>query len=322
MCRVPLIFPITSPSWAHSIWRPGEEEFLESHPKDIFTSNVEEASVIWCRPVAELLSDSVRGEMCQFLSRHPSKVVLNHISSFLNHDAKEKTWELWRAHVISCPDFVCVNRRKDLQHIQQGRWLLRLNNSASSNWMFGVLGGVVPKGVWDLILMQRDKSMVSRAHTKIVASAFVGDWNGDHTHGVSYVVGSEVLATVAFGKRTINGRSVSGQFSDFIRQNELISTISRTPKFVSDVVKAVSVLGLDMGSVDFVLNEDNKVYFLEVNAFWGMGTSRFPYNHDWVSRLEKEHNLKSSMPDVSLLMDPSRFWGSFYASLARHVGCV
>lgn len=318
LCRIAsplMVFPVTKPSWGDTCWRRGEEEFLESALSGFLTDNVSLAAAIWCRPVSELVTDVQSAEIRNFIELYPDKCVLNHIDQVHRFSCKEETLRCWAKNGIQCPEVRVIGSYSDLTFLVDRRWLVRINNTASSGWIFRLGGSGLSEKDWSTLETQRDLRKKGCIGTKIIATEFIGDWTGPHCHGVAYVVGSKVVGIIAYGKHTMGGMVVPGAFSDFIGQNEAVTRLKTNERFLSDLVKSVSVLGLDMASVDFLLVK-GQVWFLEANSFWGLGEADSPFNSVWVEKVKEERLLwEDRVPDVFLLLDHLRFWGEVYSAI-------
>lgn len=315
-----LIYPVMDPTWRNMQWRFGEEEFLENFSEEIYTFEIDKADTIYTRPVAELVTDERRKYIQNFLAQHEDKKIVNHIDRFLDHDSKDRSFAIWRANGIQCPHHRICSNEKDLKDFiaKYGAALLKINNGAEGKHTYYVNEKHVNNATLKLnklLLVVRGQKR-ERSDSKILLVEFIGSANGNHCQCRSFVVGNKVICSYALGMQTFAGRAFQKDFKQFVQQNVVLENLLEKPGTESEITRAVSLLGCDTGAVDYII-VDNQIFFLEVNAFWGMGRSTFPFVPSWVEEMQSSiETLRLKIPHACARFDIEWFWKEFYVSLA------
>lgn len=316
-CVARMIYPIMEPTWRNMQWRLGEEEFLETYEKEVYTFDVDDANAIFVRPVAEFTTDRRRCEISDFLQKHPNKKVINHIDRFLDHDSKNRSFDIWRRNGIKCPNYKICRDVSDVEEFGKlhDYVLMRTNNHAEGRHKWFLENHTINTQArrWLHTAEQEEE----RSDTRMLLVEFLGPPNGDHCHCRSFVVGEEIICSYALGMETRNGKPLLREFKRFIDQNVRLEHMLQDPDNIHTIVRASTLLGCDTSAVDYIIIDDN-IYFLEVNAFWGMGWMPFPFRGSWVREMgARLGELRKIIPHACDRYDINWFWDVFYDRLLK-----
>ncbi len=248
------------------------------------------ADLIYVRNIPERTSDEQRSRMLQFLEGlSPATPILNHPRSMLLHDSKDRTFAAWRTAGIGVPDYLVSPTPQELLEFarRHPRLVCRVNNQACGNDTV-VLDTPSQEELllaWQEVVTRAEMARAGgRADTRPMVVAFV---DSADSHGFLHSLRVFVVGDLVYGGFALISRqpiinhatslaAAGEQEEAFLGVSSRLDTLLDDRSFCSKVVRAVQVLGLDVGCLDFVIpaHDSSGICLLEANALW---TPSFSY---------------------------------------------
>jgi glutathione synthase/RimK-type ligase-like ATP-grasp enzyme len=246
------------------------------------TRKPHEADLIYARNIPERTSDGLRQKMVSFLDACEGRTVLNHPCTMLLHDSKDRTFAAWKAAGINAPEHIVSPDQQDLLAFVQSHphLICRINNLACGDQT------VILDNPGRQELEQARQALTGQAEvlrtrgrddTRPMAVTFVDstDRYGFIRSFRVFIVGDTVYGGfVLISRQPIVNHATSccateEEVASFLYNSSLLDSLLEDSNFCSMVTKAVQVLGLDIGCLDFVLcSDDQEIFLLEANALW------------------------------------------------------
>ena len=260
------------------------------------THDIDDADIIWFRHKPENITDVNYPEWKTILDNNSDKIILNHVEHFMNYDSKDRCYDLWKQNGLNVPDCIVVNELSDIVNMikKHGKICLRTNNEAGGLYLHFVDDKTDKQEIsnlYDELCAARDRQINGTDHrehlggnardarpdTKVIAVEFLKNPDIKSLYRV-IVVGEKVIGGYALTSKedSIHWRDQKFETIDeFIKSNIHFKELCEDDNFCKDMVKAVSCLNQNLGSVEFMIH-DNKIYLIEFNSIWA-GTGAFNY---------------------------------------------
>jgi hypothetical protein len=244
------------------------------------TRRPEDADIIYVRNTPERTRDEHLERMKAFLESYPETTVLNHPHSFLRHDSKDRTLEIWRTAGIQVPDYLISPGEDDLVELARShpRLLCRVNNRACGDDLVlldhpgesGLKQTLARVSAW-----VEESRAAGRGDTRVMAVAFADSTDrwGFLNAGRVFTVGDMVYGgfVLISHEPVVNFRtslcSTRDEVAAFLYHNSRLDSLLEDRSFCDLMLQAVQLVGLDVGCVDFVFCGDD-ICLLEANSLW------------------------------------------------------
>jgi len=321
--------------------RRGELAGLRSQPRTRRTRIPTRADVISVRNKPENTTDAELEELTRFVERYEdgTRLVINPPKSFLLCDSKDRAFSAWSAHGLVCPrhwvletdpddpeDFACAEQVRALLETES-RILLRTNNEAGGQGLYVVDREMSPKGLLEVIRVLKERTARLRRirrDTRIIAVEYVDAHDSDGYTALhrAFVLFDRVVGYFAVVSDRFNIHPWDMTFEVFDRwleANRELRGLIEASGAASDIVRAVQVLGNNIGAVDFLVREGVPTV-LEVNPLWGtVPQARFAFGDEaFEAHLEAtEDSWSKELPHIAENLDPDGFYHRMYGTIAE-----
>ena len=300
---------------------------------------IQNANVIWVRVRPEHTTDYDRIIIEKHLKKNREKtLIINDINIFDNYDCKNRSFDIWDANNIKCPDHIDIsmhsiknNYSNMIKYINQfieknNKIFLRTNNETSANGMFFLTVSSTQdeiKQAINLLINRCHKFLPNRRSTKIMGVEYIQPKNKDNFQDIYrvHILFDKIISFYAVtSKNTIfhNIDMVESDLERFIKINKNMS--KKMPELEKYILKAAHSLGCNLGAVEFFL-KDEKPIFLELNPMWGGHASKYGFgNLDFRRYLNKNRNdLQGRIPNIYKFMDRRIYYKNLYETIGHHV---
>lgn len=284
--------------------------------------NYEQASLCYSRYNLERVNARALRAMAK-LEQSAKGPVLNSVAVHENVADKAQAFRLWREHGFDVPHFQVhnfwrmglANQAAEFIHQHDGAFV-RTSNEDSAK---GLVYLPTPQGVTNVVNKLRLRAVfnkVSGSRLLCVQPIRNADGSPPAVHRV-HVVGNQVIcgySLSASGKSIIHAKDITLKDKDgFVSANAQLSDWLGSEANQKHIVRALSVLGLQVGAVEFFLL-NGRCVLLEVNPKWG-GLHRFgdqAFNQWLVDEVDT-----LDLPRIKLWLQPEAFYTKFYTAIAQ-----
>ena len=272
------------------------------------THNINDADIIWFRSKPEALSEKEIPMYKSLLDRHSDKTIINHIDYHRNYDSKDRCYGIWKENDIKCPECIVVNKFEDVLSFlkKYNKICLRINNEAGGNYL-KIIDKNTPVENIEIIYNELENARIrqvngvdyrnhlggkargARLDTKVIAVEFLKLPKMKHLHRV-IVVGDKIVGgySVAAEVDNIHLRDQTYEnIQEFIIANRRLGELCLDENFINMITKSVSVLGIQIGAIEF-FEIDGIPYLIELNSTWA-GSGGFTFWDDRISTYLKEN---------------------------------
>ena len=304
--------------------RDEEEAFYEL--KGIRRTHfINNADILFFRNRGATTTDSMANSLSNRVN--DSKFIINDIRSFLNYDSKDKSFSIWRENNLKCPDYISftldeaqtttsINKIKEFIKTY-GKILLRTNNETGSKGLF-VLDD--PDKINEIIIKLKNRvaSLIQkRKDTKIICVEYINPKYDDNLHRLYrvHILFNKVLSyyvTTSERNEFHNSDMSIKDVETFVSANAEFQDI--LPKINDDLIKAVKVLGCNIGALEFFL-VNGRPCFLELNPIWGGHASRGGFgDKEMMNYLElHKDTLIKNIPNIYRWIDYRSYYTKMYS---------
>ncbi len=204
---------------------------------------------------------------------------------------------------------------------RHGACLARLDDEACSRATHLLSAGVDPSPRLLTLSQQLSGARARRPWAGAVLVRKVQPTGDRLLHCRSFVSAGRVLCTVPMYSHASSGAfsqwpaaSLSGLLADCARCEALQA--SGTPR----MLHAAALLGLDSCAIDMLLEDSGALWFLEANAYWGMGAGcLWPYSARLRADLDRMLAAAElgGLPSLRLRLDEWAFWGEALGAINK-----
>ena len=299
------------------------------------------SDIIFARNRPERTTDSDLAAITRLIERYDDgrRLVINPQSSFLLADSKDRSYDAWSRAGLQCPrhwvletdpddpaDLGCVERALALLE-SHPRILLRTNNEWGGRSTHFVDRETPTDRVRE-ILLQLKKHLTrwrhTRSDTRILAVEYVDtrDAGGYAILTRAYVVLDHVFNyhVVVSDRMNIHMHDMTPEcYERWLEANREVRRMFADPAISTEIMRAVTSLGNNIGGLDFLMREGKPV-FLELNPVWGGVKGPYDFgNEDFQRLLEKtEDSWSRELPNVVENLDVVEFYRRMYAYIADY----
>lgn len=321
-----LIYHFTGVGEAPTKWRRGEL----GHFSNITRDEIRDNCIVYCRPVSESLKYSEYKKMLKMLDKLDERYnikIINHLKYFYNSSLKNKTFDIWDSHNIPHPKYEIYSDEACKQWQEsKGKFIIRLNNNENGNHSFVYIpeqeirnnNRIKKYKNYKIKFIDNgfnftDIMMIERIPPTKINDTFV------NLGGKAYIVNNKIICCVPdiyrYRENILRGW-FNTDFDIFVKSCEIFyNTIGDYKKIM---IEAVSCLGLNAASLDFLINSNGDIIFLEANSSWGLSSvgTDFPFDEKLLEQIIKEKKiLKKQFPEIYNRMDLQKFWSKFYKEI-------
>jgi len=261
-----------------SYWRPFEEEAIKKYFGQ--KSSISESEFLFWRLNTESVTEKALSDFYKFEKiyklKNPNSKIINPMSSFLYTNNKDECFEKWKLAGVNCPEFFTFDSREDFESKKfEYPFLIRLNDGVTGEDTYLIESDEdLENNIDKLFETYRRKK---RINTKLICVKFI-DTKIDSGYNVSFrvaVAGNSVVS--AYARLSDDWLAISSKFTSkkrqsFVEQNKKIEQLIK--KKEKQIVNSVSCLGLHHQGVDMILDQEDNIYFLEVQPFYFSGDTR------------------------------------------------
>ena len=252
-------------------WRPGELEACQKY----FGEESETPDVLFIRNNTEMLDGMMVKHISDMEGVIRSNMMVNPMTSFRYTNCKLACFDQWQNCSIDCPKSFTFENEKDFaeKNTFDFPYMLRLNDRATGECTYLVrdekeLQENLPKIV-------NDYNTHKKFSTKMFCVEFIDTRKeGKYTSYRITVAGNKVIS--GYARFSDDWLAITKNFTldakeVFIRENKRIQ--ERMKENESDIIRAVYVLGLHHVGMDVILDQNDKMYFIEVQPFYFAGNT-------------------------------------------------
>ena len=329
----------TSPLVRVELGRRGELEGFAQQSRLSLAEDLHDADVVFVRNCPERTSDralrAIQGMIAEV--DDGTRLVINPPKSFHTFDSKERAFATWEAAGVACPrHWMLPSAARDplgtaaLDLIQgllekMPRLLLRTNNETGSNGLHVVDGSTPRPQILRLVLWLRARAGVLKSirnDTRVIVVEYIDARDGDGyaTLGRAFVLLNRVIGYFAAVSDELEFRvskMVPDAFERFVEANKRLRQLVEDPAIASQLVRAVSSLGNNIGALDFLVR-NGKPVFLELNPLWGEVPGPYAFGNQRFQDLlrQTEERWRRELPNVVENLDVA----GFYRQMYDHIG--
>tara|TARA_Y100001935_G_scaffold252888_1_gene257758 strand:+ start:452 stop:1555 length:1104 start_codon:yes stop_codon:yes gene_type:complete len=287
-------------------WRIFEKESLEKYFGKVIDTNGEDGysvletyekykdSIEYIRwyPDPELLTKKeYLGMLYQDYKIGDLKYLINSPKGFINVQSKEEAFKVWKRNEVRTPAFFSFSNELDFQFNFENSnidfpFLIRLNNDVAGNGSYLVeRQSDLKKNLKKLFKNYKEHCKKNIGiNTKLICVEYIDTVDYKKNVNVSYrihVAGNKIISGYARISSASDWVAITGKFErkdaeKWIEYNILCEKMCK--KHEAEICKAIQVLGLNYQGIDIIIgNENNKIYFLEVQPTYATGYNKNGY---------------------------------------------
>ena len=302
------------------------EEHAFSNLKGIKRTHfISNADILFFRNRGATTTDRMLGSLSNRVN--DNKFIINDIRSFQNYDSKDKSFSIWIDNNLKCPNYISftldeietsdtINKIKEFQK-KYGKILIRTNNETGSKGLFVLEESDGINKILSILKSRVASLIQERKDTKIICVEYINPKHDDNLHRLYrvHILFDKVLSyyvTTSTRNEFHNADMKLNDLDTFISANIEFQNI--LPTIRDDLIKAVKVLGCNIGALEFFL-VDGRPCFLELNPIWGGHASREGFgDKEMMNYLELNKNtLIKDIPKIYTWLDYRSYYTKMYS---------
>lgn len=251
-------------------WRPGE---LEACSENFGVQVNQDPDVVIVRNNTEGISYA---ESQRFLSEEKSigggKYIINSMESFPHTACKVSCFNQWGASGINHPSFVEFSSREELISSELSYpYLIRLNNLATGQGTY-LIESDSDLDKYYPVLMHEFETRGGYNRKLFAIELIDTKRNGRYISYRIAIAGNSVVS--AYARISEDWLAITSRFKSeykylFIEENKRIQRIVSSNQ--EEICRSISSLGLEHQGLDLILDQSEKMYFIEVQPFYFCG---------------------------------------------------
>ena len=288
------------------------------------------SNILFFRNKPEKTTDKIVQSLTKELINTDKKLIINDIRYFYNYDSKDRAFKIWEDSKLLCPKHLSFsyedlhNRLAVIKKITKflnvnKKIILRTNNETGSLGLYVIENSNEIHPILDKLIIRMKEILKTKKDTKIICVEYLETKDKDgyrDLYRVHVLFDKIICSYVSTSKENIlyNSLMSKEEINRFIKKNHDFNRI--LPKIKNEIIKSVSVLGNNIGAVEFFLI-DNKPYFIELNPMWGGHAARngFGNNEMMEHLLNNKNKLINKIPNIYKWLDFKDFYKNMYSEI-------
>ena len=262
-----------------------------------------------------------------------SKLIINDIRSFLNYDSKDRSFEIWKKNNLQCPNHISfsLNEMNESIHMEKminqfleryKKILIRTNNETGSNGLYVTQKKEEIPNIISTLKNRVNSLKLHRKDTKIMCVEYIQSKSTNNSNNLYrvHILFDQILSyyvTTSTRDEFHNADMTMDDLETFISENKKFQSI--LPNIKEDLIKAVKLLGSNIGAIEFFL-VNGKPCFLELNPIWGGHASRNGFGDKAVMNYLKKNKqiLLTEIPNIFKWLDYKTYYADMYSLIKKN----
>ena len=199
--------------------------------------------------------------------------------------------------------------------------LIRTNNETGSNGLHIIKNKEEIPNIISILKNRVNNLSSKRKDTKLMCVEYIENKSLNSSNNLYrvHILFNRILSnyvTTSTRDEFHNADMTIDDLETFILENRKFQDI--LPNIQDDLIKAVKLLGCNIGAIEFFL-VDGKPCFLELNPIWGGHASRNGFgNEEVMSYLNKnKENLLNKIPNIFKWLDYRTYYADMYSLIKK-----